>query len=79
MTDIEKRCDYVLQFMTSHELLRIRKLNTSLITQMVNHKYKMNYTTSQIRNALRRLQRDGQVKINEAWSSGTHTTWELVK
>ena len=73
MTDIEKRCNYIL-----HSLSNL-KLTTSLIVQMVNHKYKMNYTTSQIRNALKRLQSDGQVKINEAWSSGTHTTWELVK
>lgn len=77
MTDIEKRCNYILQLMSGDELLK--KLNTSLIVQMVNHKYKTSYDIVQIRNALKRLQRDGQVKINEAWSSGTHTTWELVK
>lgn len=73
MTDIERRCNYILQIFDDS------KLSTSLIVQMVNRKYKMNYTISQIRNALKRLQRDGQVKINEAWSSGTRTTWELVK
>lgn len=73
MTDIEKRCNYIL-----HSLGNL-KLTTSLIVQAVNHKYKTSYDIVQIRNALERLQRDGQIKINEAWSSGTHTTWELVK
>lgn len=73
MTDIEKRCNYILQIFDDS------KLSTSLIVQMVNRKYKTSYDIVQIRNALKRLQRDGQVKINEAWSSGTHTTWELVK
>lgn len=73
MTDIEKRCNYILQIFDDS------KLSTSLIVQMVNHKYKTSYDIVQIQNALERLQRDGQVKIDELWSSGTRTIWELVK
>lgn len=70
MTDIEKRAWEILQILNS---------NNRLTTSEIRDKCVNYYTTSQIRNALKRLQRDGQVKINEAWSSGTHTTWELVK
>lgn len=71
MTDIEKRAWLIVQVLTKKG-----KMTTSEIRNELVRYY---YTTSQIRNALKRLQRDEQVKINEAWSSGTRTTWELVK
>lgn len=71
MTDIEKRAWLIVQVLTKNG-----KMTTSEVRNELVRYY---YTTSQIRNALERLQRDGQVKINEALSSGTHTTWELMK
>lgn len=70
MTDIEKRAWLILRVLTK---------KGKMTTSEIRNEFRFYYTTSQIRNALKRLQRDGQVKINEAWSSGTHTTWELVK
>lgn len=77
MTDIEKRCNYILHLMKDDGWFN--RQCTKIIRNGIHDKYKVNYTTSQIRNALERLKRDGQVKINEALSSGTHTTWELIK
>lgn len=77
MTDNEKCCDYILQLLKSDGWFN--RQCTKIIRNGIHDKYKVNYTTSQIRNALKRLQRDGQIKINEALSRGTHNNWELVE
>lgn len=71
MTDIEKRAWLIVQVLTKNGKMTTSEIRNELV--------RYHYTTSQIRNALKRLKRDGQVKVNEAWSSGTHTAWELVK
>lgn len=72
--------ELIIDLMNSCEWFETKLLgSTKAIGKQLCKHYDVECTTEQVRKEMKKLEKEGIVKKNEEWSSGSHICWEVLK